>query len=511
MSGTQVQPHSFADTLRIVVGFACNLAFVFTLFYLGTNRAVAAGSFTFERADLFGILLCMVIAFIVLRFASPRARNALLSRPLLWCYAVLLVVGSLLLSFVEATSIAVIVQSILVGIPEGLMLAAWGRAFANCTMVYSVRSVFIATIVAALVCLVASLFPTEAVLDVLKLLPLVSAFTLYGLAKGEAAATLRGSHDNLEDDLLADPIAARQFRMGDLLATKEQREAGARLSNKIMAGTILFGLAAGVMETFASDPGMMSAPSFLATALLLALFCIAALQLLSSGGFNDEDYPSGSASGNAEGPLDSVYRLAVLVILAGFLVVPVLETFGVTGESIVLAGYLGLTCVLISLFLIMSKITAQDAAAVFAVGFLALYTGEMMGIAIGNVIEFIEPIVHVSYFAIAAAGIAVLAAYLFLFTEQDFHALSVIVSEADNFEDACNFIVEQYGLSKREAEILPLALKGRTGERIASEFFISKSTVDTHLRRIYAKTGTHGRQELIDMGERIVSELSSRG
>ena len=66
-------------------------------------------------------------------------------------------------------------------------------------------------------------------------------------------------------------------------------------------------------------------------------------------------------------------------------------------------------------------------------------------------------------------------------------------------------------MEKREAEILPLALKGRTGERIAAEFFISKSTVDTHLRRIYVKTGMHGRQELIDLGERTARDLSQRG
>ena len=34
-----------------------------------------------------------------------------------------------------------------------------------------------------------------------------------------------------------------------------------------------------------------------------------------------------------------------------------------------------------------------------------------------------------------------------------------------------------------------------------AERFIAKSTVDTHLRRIYGKCGVHSRQELIDLGE----------
>ena len=54
-------------------------------------------------------------------------------------------------------------------------------------------------------------------------------------------------------------------------------------------------------------------------------------------------------------------------------------------------------------------------------------------------------------------------------------------------------------------------MKGRTGERIAAEFYISKSApVDTHLRRIYQKCGVHGRQELIDLGERTERRLAGR-
>ena len=69
--------------------------------------------------------------------------------------------------------------------------------------------------------------------------------------------------------------------------------------------------------------------------------------------------------------------------------------------------------------------------------------------------------------------------------------------------------MQERGLSKREAEILPLALKGRTSERIAEQFVISKSTVDTHLRRIYAKCDVHSRQELIDLGERVAEQIAS--
>ena len=88
-------------------------------------------------------------------------------------------------------------------------------------------------------------------------------------------------------------------------------------------------------------------------------------------------------------------------------------------------------------------------------------------------------------------------------------ALSHIAKQADRFEDACRVIASKFKLSKRESEILPLALRGRTGERMAAELFIAKSTVDTHLRRIYGKCGVHSRQELIDLGERESQALLS--
>lgn len=490
------------DAPRVVLGFACNQAFVFSLLYLGANRALGKDPFAFERADLFGTLLFMVLAFGLLRAASPRARDALLARPLLWCYALLLVLGSIVPVFADDGLGSLLAESALVGAPAGLMLAAWGRALGRRPVQRSVPEVFIASALAAVVCLACAVVPVPHLVLVLKLLPLGSAFALRGLLIASQSVKRVQDEDGREEDRVP------SISFNDLVATKEQRAATKRLSKKIIAGTVLFGLAAGCMETFGSDPGMASTPAFTASLLLLVLFSVGALQLLASGGLGYGD-PRDEEALEGEGPLDGVYRLAVLVMMAGFLFVPVLGSFGVPGEAIVLAGYLGLTYVLVSLFIVMAKITGQDTAVSFARGFTALYVGEMVGLALGNLLEPLEPVGQAPFAVAACAGLAALFAYLFLFTERDFHALSVIVREADRFEDACRIIAEEFGLSKRESEILPLALKGRTGERIAAEFFISKSTVDTHLRRIYAKTGTHGRQELIDLGERTARGLAS--
>lgn len=58
-------------------------------------------------------------------------------------------------------------------------------------------------------------------------------------------------------------------------------------------------------------------------------------------------------------------------------------------------------------------------------------------------------------------------------------------------QDAC-------GLSDREAEVVALYALGKTQQAIAEELCITPSTVRVHIKHVYAKTGLHSRQELID-------------
>lgn len=516
--------------LGAVLGFACNQGFIFSLFYMGANRSMEAGSLAFERADLFGTLLFIVLAFAVLRIASGKARASMLAQPLLWAYAALMIVGSFLPWLLgDAGAFGLVVESALIGMPAGLLLAAWGQALGARTPRRCVPEVFVASAIGAAVCLVFALIPTPQALLLLKLLPIGSVLALGLLRRPAAMQAVKalgaqpdsGAGTSHEEAARAGSSSS-SLSLGDLFATPEQRAETAHLSRKIVTGTVLFGLASGFMETYGSDPGMASTPTFPATLLLFVLFCIAALQLLATedlvGAARGAGAVGGAANASAvevaagaprekEGPLDGVYRLAMLVMMAGFLFVPVLSEFGVSGEAIELAGYLGLTYVLVSLFLVMARLTGQDAAVSFARGFSALFLGEMAGIVLGNGVDMLAPSGQTPYAVVACAGLAALFSYLFLFTERDFRALSVIARDVDRFDEACKTLAETYGLSKRESEILPLALRGRTGERIAAEFYISKSTVDTHLRRIYSKTGVHNRQELIDLGERTAKDM----
>lgn len=51
----------------------------------------------------------------------------------------------------------------------------------------------------------------------------------------------------------------------------------------------------------------------------------------------------------------------------------------------------------------------------------------------------------------------------------------------------------EYGLTKREKEILQLVIEGLTKIQIAKRLFLSYYTIDTHLKNIYAKLHVHSR------------------
>lgn len=74
-------------------------------------------------------------------------------------------------------------------------------------------------------------------------------------------------------------------------------------------------------------------------------------------------------------------------------------------------------------------------------------------------------------------------------------------AESDPFRRKCTCCAERFGLSERESEIMAEFARGRSADYLAKQLFISKETVKTHLKRIYAKCDVHSRQELLDVIE----------
>ncbi|WP_258772138.1 helix-turn-helix transcriptional regulator [Eggerthella lenta] len=64
---------------------------------------------------------------------------------------------------------------------------------------------------------------------------------------------------------------------------------------------------------------------------------------------------------------------------------------------------------------------------------------------------------------------------------------------------------KQFLLSDREIEVMALYALGYTQKRVAEELFITQGTAHAHIKRIYAKTGLHSRQEILDYLEQYAS------
>lgn len=491
-----------------ICGFACLQGFIVSLLYIGPNRMLEIGGIGFERGDVACMLLFMAIAFGVVAKAPLAFERRLLSRPsLLACSLLLVAASAVSYAALSSAALPMLLEGALLGFPCALVVALWGKALSLVAVEHSVPIIFIGSALGAAVCFVvgAGLMPYVPESEMLLcLLPLGSAFALARIGVFDPTG---GSAESRQGDAPVSPSG------------KAARGELSRFTARIYAGTALYGAATGIMQTFGSDPGMASTPTLPVTFLLFILYCLAALQVASPpdaasaarltppdaslSGFGALLVLKGRevAQGAGKGPIDGTYRLAGLLLLGGFLFVSVLEDMGVPGEAVVVSGFLSVMVVLGALFLVMTRLSQTDAAKTFSRGYAALFAGEFAGIALANAIDVACAFGESANLMVALAGLAALISYLFLFTEQDFSALTVAASKADRFEDICRTLAARSALSPRETEVLPLALKGRTAERIASELCISKSTVDTHLRRIYAKCGVHSRQELIDLCE----------
>ncbi|WP_418862723.1 response regulator transcription factor [Slackia isoflavoniconvertens] len=456
-----------------IAGFACYQGFVYAAFYLGTNHQMQLGPFSVERAELLLTLAFMVAAFIGERLAPDVAERALSRSGTLAAFAAFMSAGAAISAAPGTTAAEVAAEGLLIGAPMALTLMAWGKTLGANPPRLAATEIFAATGIAAACCFALWFAPEEIGLALRCVLPFA------GVAFMEIA---RHEQSGMSETMHPTPIKPARART---------------LSTRMLAGALIFGLAAGFVETYRSDPGSLSTPTLPYAMFIVALFCGGVLETLRASGERD----TFSAS----------YRIAFTLMLAGFLFAPVLVNVDITGDAIVLAGYLGLCAAFASLFCASAQLEGTSCALAFAQGFAVLYGGEALGIILANGLDATNSLNTTPYAAMATAGLAMVCAYVFLFTERDFSALSRVVDAAvDNTEDVKKAIAQAAALSARETEVLSLALRGRTNERIAQELFIAKSTADTHLRRIYSKCGVHSRQELLDLAEKTAASLRSR-
>ena len=369
-----------------ILGFGCNQAFLFAMLYLGSYNESSQHGFLIDRADLLCVLLVMAATFAFMTCERPRRHLMAAAEGLARCYALPLV-GALYLIVALHSLVPGIpwlalaaVEGLAAGVPLALLLCRWGRVLGETSIDQSVPEVFIGSALGAAVCFFVVAIPVEGAYILLYVLPVGSAWALRALDEPDG-------------------------RDAESAAADDPTEEAAKLSGRIIAGTVVYGLATGAVEALATSADGGAASSLSVTFVLFVLYCAAALQLYGGRPLSvgvRAVLPTGPDQ--EVGPLGGAYRLAILLMVGGFVAVPLLESVGVSGVAVVLAGYLGVFSVLVSLFLIMGRIGGGDAARSFARGFAALFAGEITGVLVGGVLGALPGAFDVSAALVALAG-----------------------------------------------------------------------------------------------------------
>jgi DNA-binding CsgD family transcriptional regulator len=193
---------------------------------------------------------------------------------------------------------------------------------------------------------------------------------------------------------------------------------------------------------------------------------------------------------------------APLIVLAAIML-------GTDAEALIGAGLLTASVMVVDQFrwIYTAKVYRSSTESVVAVfgGMCALYQGfiligSLLGVLL--LVLFTNGIINAEAVAIGALGFMCLLLLLVFDRDRADGAAVTVASEQTPEDIRVRGIAKRYALSVREQEILIYLLKGRNALFIRDQLVISKNTVNTHIRHIYAKHNVHNRQELIDLYEK---------
>lgn len=207
-----------------------------------------------------------------------------------------------------------------------------------------------------------------------------------------------------------------------------------------------------------------------------------------------------------------LYQILFPLTATAFLLLPLLDgTFHQMVRSLVFLVF----SVTSSLMVVSCARTArnQSLAPVFVYGFFAgmVYASSLVGSVVGLLVGAGRGVGLAELSVVALVAVYVLSvAMVALPGRKVRRAQGAGGWEAPSLEGggdamlaSCAVVAYRYGLSRREAEVLEFLARGRDVPYVASELVISKNTVRTHTKGIFAKTGVHSRQELIDLVESV--------
>lgn len=453
-----------------VLGFACILAWQFITFFsttihYSTRNDIAHFNSVVGFASL-GMIVIMVLGALAPRLFS----RCMLSRLAQWIAPLLIAISSVVLVAVEHVDAFqqpwCSIASTVAGVGVGVMILGWSKVFARMSilqvMAKSATSFLFSAVLFALVVVV----PLKVSIVCTVLLPLISAFILY------QRLAVWSQPDAQEQPAVS--LRAGAFSVNAVFSLGVLAWSGS------FAQALLF------------DPlfviGSGSYPWFFAIGTIIAVVVVCA-PMLSADSLD----------------FAGAYRSSVFTMGLIFLLVPIVTL----GTSV--ADALGITIYCIVLLLawaVLSRITGLyqlPPLVTFGIGWSAMTAGSLAGTFMGGLVRtFVEVTPRLLSVCTLVCVCLLFFAYLFLFTEKSMARLlgGPISRGKRPFHERAHQIALDYGLTKREEEIMMLIAKGRTNARICEELGVTPGTVNTHLSNLYKKLDVHDRQEVIDLVEK---------
>lgn len=203
----------------------------------------------------------------------------------------------------------------------------------------------------------------------------------------------------------------------------------------------------------------------------------------------------------------AVYRVGLLAMIAGFMMMPFLygsDLFWISG-AIIISGYTAFDLLIWVAFSQIAHTQSREPLKTIALmrllSVLCTVAGFLVGIALVGGSDLEGGFVAAET---TAVGYLVVIATVLLLSSEDIWTLfgrTPLVAEGDprGRQELLDERFEAFGLTAREREIAALLAYGRTQPWIAEYLRISENTVGTHVRHIYQKAEVHDRQQFIDV------------
>lgn len=464
-----------------LLGFAAHWTWIWCVFW--SPLFYRDGELILESINLFTLeplwvisLLANVVTMAFLLMLS-HFRNPLSDIKLLpWTGALLTSIGTLMISHpltFFAGSLAVIAYvagSVLTGIGSAMVVVLWGELFASLGSRRTINYCVISFLIAAVAFLLLTSLPVDFSQVIVSALPVISMVYL-----------IRFKHS-----------------IPHLSRIKTNVHVTEKPPYKLIGISLFFGISFGVMKgLFAPiEAELTDMRNFLN---IIAIVAASAAVFLTTSVYKmDFNHMT--------------YQVALPLMAAGFLFIPLQEPWNIVGTGVHQFGYQYFYVILWAIWPFLASYAKVPSGWITAWGLFSIQLGQFMGsIASAGLLVFLTTQLDYAMMAAVFIFVILLIALFALGNGSPNTGWGFIkpIEEADSssdFEKTCTRIARQFRLSPREIEVFFLLAKGRNRAHIREELVIADETVKSHIKNIYRKIDVHSQQELIDM---IEAESSS--